>query len=131
MAGGWKNDFIYWAVSEYVPGRKMAPVQITTARNIVGTISRLLTFARSGVGIYQTLDLSKCILEHPINDWAKFVTAEKVKQYADFLTSQERSPKYIADEVTMLNRLYVDHSSFSDHKRDLLHALAARTTGKI
>ena len=32
-------------------------------------------------------------------DWEKEITIAKVREYTDFLTQNDRTPKYIADEV--------------------------------
>lgn len=75
-----------WATAEFVAGRTGRPLQLSSAKQVVGSVSRMLKNAGHHGGFV------KAAMKDTI-------TVEAVKAYVDYLTSRGRTPGYIADQV--------------------------------
>ena len=78
------EEFIDWATKEQVVGRYWPPVAVSTARQVVGSVSRF----------------KANVLEEGSKDFIeKGLTIDNITRYVERLTSKKRRPTYISDEV--------------------------------
>ena len=78
---GAKQAYVKWSTAEFVEGRPCGPTTLSTAKQVVGAVQRLLVHSK------QSLNGTFAI------------TTAQVKAYVDHLTSLGRRPTYIADQV--------------------------------
>lgn len=100
-----RGDYLAWATTEFIEGRSSRPAAPSTAKQILGSVTRIVkTLKENGPHLFLKRKIKSSqrkvwilIVVHP--GWGELLQTDNVMKYVEKLTQTGKRPAYVSAEV--------------------------------